>query len=88
MKKDWPHYRELLNLKDFGTISQDWIARQHIKECRALLDVHAGRIETAIAKYRNIWASLPGVGYGQREHKLESLLARYEVGRLVIEKPS
>ena len=37
----------------------------------------AGRIEPAIDKCRNIWASLPGAGYGQREHRTQDLLAVY-----------
>lgn len=78
MLRDWPHYRDLLKLPDFGPISQDKLAIQHIRECRALPDVIAGRIEPAIDKCRNIWASLPGAGYGQREHRLQDLIAQYE----------
>lgn len=78
MLKDWPHYRDLLRLPDFGPVSQDKLAIQHIRECRALPDVIAGRIEPAIDKCRNIWASLPGAGYGQREHRLQDLIAQYE----------
>ena len=77
MLKDWPHYRVLLKLPDFGPISQDRLALQHIKECRAIADVHAGRFDQAVSKCRNIWASLPGAGYGQREHKLSDLIAYY-----------
>lgn len=77
MKKDWPHYKALLKLPDFGPLSQDRLALQHIKECRAIADVHAGRFDQAVSKCRNIWASLPGAGYGQREHKLEDLVAHY-----------
>jgi len=77
MKKDWPHYKALLKLTDFGPISQDRLALQHIKECRGITDVHAGRFEVAVSKCRNIWASLPGAGYGQREHKLDDLIAHY-----------
>mgnify|MGYP006206394407 CR=1 FL=1 len=85
MLKDWPYYQALLKLPDFSPISQDLLALQHIRECRALPDVHAGRIETAIKKCRNIWASLPGAGYGQHERKLDDLLAHYIAagGRLV-----
>ncbi len=79
MLKDWPHYKALLKLSDFSPISQDLVALQHIRECRALPDVLAGRIETAIGKCRNIWASLPGAGYGQREHGLGDLLTRYRL---------
>lgn len=79
MLKDWPHYKALLKLPDFSPISQDLVAIQHIRECRALPDVIAGQIETAISKCRNIWASLPGAGYGQREHQLEDLLKQYRL---------
>ncbi len=79
MLKDWPHYKALLKLPDFSPISQDLLALQHIRECRALPDVLAGRIETAISKCRNIWASLPGAGYGQREHRVEDLLKQYRL---------
>ncbi len=79
MLKDWPYYRTLLALPDFSPISQDLLALQHIRECRALPDVHAGRIESAIAKCRNIWASLPGAGYAQREHRLDDLIQQYRL---------
>ena len=46
---------------------------------RALPDVNAGRIETAIKKCRGIWASLLGVGYGQREHRLEDLIKQFRL---------
>lgn len=81
MLKDWLYYRKLLALPDFSPISQDLLALQHIRECRALPDVHAGRIEAAIAKCRNIWASLPGAGYGQREHRLNDLIQQYSLAR-------
>jgi muramidase (phage lysozyme) len=77
MLKDYVHYRDQLKLPDFGPVSQDRWAIQLIKERKALDDIKAGRIESAIQKCRNIWASLPGAGYGQREHKFEDLLAQY-----------
>lgn len=77
MKKDWPHYRALLKLPDFGPLSQDRWAIQLIKERRALADIQAGRIAEAIGKCANIWASFPSAGYGQFEHKLETLLKAY-----------
>lgn len=77
MLRDWPHYRAQLKLPDFGPLSQDLLAIQHIRECRALDDVKAGRIVQAVSKCRNIWASLPGAGYNQREHRIERLLAQY-----------
>lgn len=77
MLKDWPHYRDALRLPDFGPVSQDKWAIQLIRERGALADLQAGRIPAAIAKFRNIWASLPGAGYNQREHTLDELLAHY-----------
>lgn len=77
MLRDWPHYRDLLRLPDFGPFSQDRWAIQLIKERRALDDVKAGRIALAVGKCRNLWASFPGAGYDQREHTLEHLLARF-----------
>ncbi|MDR9875867.1 glycoside hydrolase family 104 protein [Pseudomonas allii] len=79
MLRDWPYYRSLLALPDFSPISQDLLALQHIRECRALSDVHAGQVESAIAKCRNIWASLPGAGYGQREHRVDDLIQQYRL---------
>ncbi|VVE05657.1 lysozyme [Pandoraea morbifera] len=70
-------YKKQLGLPDFSPVSQDKIAIQQIRERGALPDIKAGRIEIAISKCRNIWASLPGAGYGQVEHQLEPLLRQY-----------
>jgi|SRR5215217_3063478 len=70
-------YKVALNLPDFSPISQDKIAIRQIKEQGALLDVIAGRIGKAVDKCRNIWASLPGAGYGQHEHSLEDFISHY-----------
>ena len=70
-------YKKLLDLPDFSPDSQDRIALQQIKERHALDDVDAGRIEEAIKKCSNIWASFPGAGYGQRENKMDKLIAAY-----------
>lgn len=77
MLKDYAHYRSLLKLPNFGPLSQDLWAIQLIRERRALPLIQAGKIEDAIARVRNIWASLPGAGYGQPEHGLSDLLAVY-----------
>jgi len=70
-------YKKQLNLPDFSPASQDAIALQLIRECRALADIDAGRIETAIRKCRSRWASLPGAGYGQHENNMAKLLDAY-----------
>jgi len=73
----WPHYRDLLGLPDFGPLSQDRYAIQQLKERRAVPDIQAGRFDKAVAKVRNIWASLPGAGYGQHEQKIDRLRDAY-----------
>lgn len=71
-------YKVLLKLPDFSPPSQDKIAIQLIKECKALGDIEDGRIAEALTKCRSRWASLPGAGYNQHEHKIETLLAKYK----------
>lgn len=73
----WLHYKKQLGLPDFGPESQDRYAIQQIREQRAYQDVIEGRIEQAISKCRNIWASLPGAGYGQREVAMRDLTSFY-----------
>jgi muramidase (phage lysozyme) len=70
-------YKKQLKLTDFSPAAQDAIAIQQIKECKALDDVDAGRIELAVKKCARIWASLPGAGYGQHENNMEFILAAY-----------
>lgn len=70
-------YKKSLSLPDFSPLSQDKIAIQQIRERRALPLIEAGRFDEAIAAIRNIWASLPGAGYGQHEHKLDTLRQVY-----------
>ena len=38
--------------------------------------IDRGDIRQAIDRCSNIWASLPGAGYGQFEHKVDSLIAK------------
>ena len=71
-------YKKLLNLPDFSPDSQDKIALQQIKECRALEDIDAGNFEAAVKKCAHIWASLPGAGYGQHENKIADLKNAYQ----------
>ena len=41
----------------------------------ALFLIDRGDIRQAIDRCSNIWASLPGAGYGQFEHKADNLIA-------------
>ncbi|MFA9288007.1 glycoside hydrolase family 104 protein [Comamonas sp. SY3] len=70
-------YAKSLGLIDFSPLAQDKIALQQIREQGALPLIDAGDFELAIAKVRNIWASLPGAGYGQNEQQMANLLAAY-----------
>lgn len=74
----WKVYKDQLKLRGFYPEDQDAIAIQMIKECKALDDINAGRIEVAINKCRSRWASLPGAGYGQFEHKMGTLVEAFK----------
>ena len=50
------------------------MALQQIKERGALPMIDRGDINQAIDRCSNIWASLPGAGYGQFEHKADNLV--------------
>ena len=65
----------------FTPEAQDLAAIKILIECKALPHIQAGRIQEAIALAAPIWASLPGAGYGQREHKLSNLLQIYSEER-------
>ena len=58
--------------------SQDAVALQQIKE-RMLPVIDRGDIRWGNRPCcSNIWASLPGAGYGQFEHKADSLIAKFK----------
>ena len=63
---------------DFSPKSQDAVALQQIKERGALPMIDRGDIRQAIDRCSNIWASLPGAGYGQFEYKADSLIAKFK----------
>ena len=77
----WDAYRKQLGLKDFSRkVRTLW----HCSRLRrgALPMIDRGDIRQAIDRCNNIWASLPGAGYGQFEHKADSLIAKFkEAGR-------
>ena len=51
---------------------------QQIKERGALPMIDRGDIKSGNRRCNNIWASLPGAGYGQFEHKADSLIAKFK----------
>lgn len=77
MLRDWKHYRDQLNLPDFGPTSQDLWAIQLIRERGALPLIDIGQFHLAVLRCKNLWASLPGAGYGQRENDIDKLVAAY-----------
>ena len=56
----------------------DAVALQQIKERGVYSMIDRGDIRQAIDRCSNIWASLPGAGYGQFEHKADSLIAKFK----------
>ena len=54
------------------------MALQQIKERGALPMIDRGDIRQAIDRCSNIWASLPERGYGQFEHKADSLITKIQ----------
>ena len=74
----WDAYRKQLGLKDFSEKSGRCGIAQQIKERGALPMIDRGDIRQAIDRCSNIWASLPGAGYGQFEHKADSLIAKFK----------
>lgn len=78
LKRYYDAYKKQLNLPNFSPLSQDLIAIQQIRERGALQDIEMGYISVAIDKVKNIWASLPGAGYGQHENKLDKLITAYK----------
>ena len=51
---------------------------QQIKERGALPMIDRGDIRQAIDRCSNIWVTGPGAGYGQFEHKADSLIAKFK----------
>lgn len=77
LARNYDAYKKLLKLPDFGPESQDKIAIQLIRECKAIEDIEAGKLEEAITKCKSRWASFPGAGYDQHENKMDDLIKAY-----------
>ncbi len=76
----WDAYRKQLGLKRLLSEKKDAVALQQIKEAwRFTYLIVIDRGDQAIDRCcSNIWASLPGAGYGQFEHKADSLIAKFK----------
>lgn len=77
LEKYYDHYRMQLGLPDFGPESQDAIAIQLIRECRAMPFIEIGDFDKAVTLCSSRWASLPAAGYGQHENDMADLRAAY-----------
>ena len=77
----WDAYRKQLGLKDFSPKSQTLWHCSRLRSVALYLKDDRGDIRQAIDRCSNIWASLPGAGYGQFEHKADSLIAKFKEGR-------
>lgn len=78
IRPTWQGIKTRLRLRDFSPDSQDRAALYLIDNRGALEDVHAGRLQDAITKCRQEWASLPGAGYGQPERRISALVAAFQ----------
>ena len=75
---DWPYYKKMLGLPDFGPASQDQYALQLIRERCALPLIDGGHVALAIDACHSLWASLPGANYpGQAMRSLQYLISVY-----------
>jgi muramidase (phage lysozyme) len=77
LSRTWDGMQHKYGWADFSEESQDECAVALIAGRRALGDVIAGRIKTAIRKCNREWASLPGSPYGQRTETLADALKYY-----------
>ena len=70
--------RVVLGLKDSLRKSQTLWHCSRLRSVARLPMIDRGDIRQAIDRCSNIWASLPGAGYGQFEHKADSLIAKFK----------
>ncbi|MEA3250156.1 MAG: glycoside hydrolase family 104 protein [Pseudomonadota bacterium] len=77
LSRYWPHYQQQLGLHDFGPVNQDRYAIRQFVEQGALKPIQQGLFREAVDLIRNVWASLPNAGYGQREHDIDTLVRVY-----------
>lgn len=78
-------HRKDLHLPDFSPESQDTACIALIDEQGAIGDVMAGNFNSAIEKCADVWASMPGANYKQREHSLDKWRTAYaEAGGMVV----
>lgn len=80
LARTWDDCRKRLGAEacpDFSPRSQDRACVLLLRQCGAWSLLRANRFDDALNAARTLWASLPGAGYGQREHKADELRAVY-----------
>lgn len=78
LARTWDALAREHGFADFSPENQDRGALELVRERKALDYVRRGSVVKAIELCAPIWASLPGAGYGQHEHKLDHLIVAYE----------
>ena len=78
LKRYFDVYKKTLHLPDFGPKSQDAIALQMIKECRAIELIKNGNVVAGIIRCASRWASLPGNSYQQHTHDITELVSAFK----------
>jgi hypothetical protein len=73
----WDGLKTKIGAVDFSPAAQDLAAVELIRQRGALEDVEAGRLEAAIAKLNQTWASFPGSPHGQPTKPLARLREFY-----------
>ena len=69
---------QTLSLKDFSRKVRTLWHCSRLRRGALPASIDRGDIRQAIDRCSNIWASLPGAGYGQFEHKADSLIAKFK----------
>lgn len=77
LARTWDDFIAAKGPHKFDEAGQDACAEWLIERRGALDDVLAGRVERAIAKCGNEWASFPGSPYGQPTRAFSFCLQRY-----------
>jgi len=73
----WKNCQTILNLPDFSPDSQDKACKLLLTQTNSMDDILNGNFNVAVAKNKNIWASLPGSIYGQPTRQLANIQQVY-----------
>ncbi|MDO9313409.1 MAG: glycoside hydrolase family 104 protein [Burkholderiaceae bacterium] len=85
LSKTWDGLVKQWGFSDFSPPTQDEAAIALIVGRKALDDVMAGRIQSAIRKCADEWASLPGSPYGQPTKTLQQAISTYKQAGGILE---